>query len=68
MYSLPLSKRWTTMRAQSLVIWKPSKGTCNAKDVRANPLFVSQIIRVLSSAPNSMQTLLINITQKGCKV
>lgn len=49
---IPLSKRWTTIRAQSLVIWNPSKGTWRAREVRANPRFVSHIIKVLSSAPN----------------
>lgn len=50
-HCIPLSNRWTAIRAQSLVIWKPSRGTCSAKDVKARPLLVSQMIRVLSSAP-----------------
>lgn len=49
---IPLSSRCTTIREQSLVIWKPSSGTCSDSDVSARPRFVSQIIRVLSSAPN----------------
>lgn len=50
---VPLSSKCTTILEQSLVIWKPNRGTCSASDVSANPRFVSQIISVLSSAPDA---------------